>query len=151
MATTSTAATNLFLDVLSSNLDKTQEMIRLEAATFLQDEHSWGSVAVLRQLSFTDSAIKESLRMNPLQSRGLVKQVMPKSGITLLNGTHVPCGTWLGIPVRALQRDPALYPDPAQYNPSRFYQDTAALSNTSQNAAQPSDVYLSFSYGRSAW
>lgn len=117
----------------------------------------------MKKLVILDSTIRESLRKNTLQSRALLKKVVAKEGIVLPDGTHVPEGTWLGVPVQAMQQDDKLYPHAHRYDPLRFARmrihDTksdAAEGNSDGrqgflDAAQPSDKYLSFSYGRSAW
>jgi cytochrome P450 len=161
MATTGAAATNIFLDILSASPQiSLYETLRLEAASVFKSEADWTSPASMKNLINTDSTIRESLRKNTLQSRGLLKQVMPQDGITLPDGTHVPQGTWLGVPVQAMQMDDKLYPNPHEYDPLRFARlKTIAEAESkddlsagkSLDAAQPSDIYMSFSYGRSSW
>lgn len=161
MATMGAAATNIFLDILSASSQiNLYETLRLEAASIFKSEVDWTSPASIQNMTSTDSTLRESLRKNTLQSRGLLKQVMPKDGITLPDGTHVPQGTWLGVPVQAMQNDEKFYPNPHEYDPLRFARlktnaeaerndDPSAGKNL--DAALPSDKYLSFSYGRSSW
>ena len=161
MLTTGAAATNIFLDILSASPEiNLYETLRLEATSIFKSEADWTSPAPMKNMTSTDSTIRESLRMNTLQSRGLLKQVMAKDGIMLPDGTHVAQGTWLGVPVQAMQMDNRLYPNAHIYDPLRFTQlktiaeaestdDPSAGKNL--DAAQPSDKYLSFSYGRSSW
>ena len=164
MLTTAAAATNIFLDILSASPQlNLYETLREEATSTFQSEADWSSPASMRRMTNTDSTIRESLRKSPLQARGLLKQVMPKAGVMLPDGTHVPRGTWLGVPVQAMQRDGKLYRDPHSYDPLRFARlktiaeeeaenrDDASAASKNLDAAQPSDRYLSFSYGRSAW
>src|SRR5215469_16843093 len=106
MATTVAAATNIFLDILSASPRiKLYETLRLEASSVFNSEADWMSPASMKKLTNTDSTIRESLRKHTLQSRGLLKKVMPKEGILLPDGSHVPQGTWLGVPVQAMQQD----------------------------------------------
>ncbi|WEW56960.1 hypothetical protein PRK78_002419 [Emydomyces testavorans] len=149
IATTGVAATNIFLDIFSANPHlHLYETLRLEATSVFQSENDWTSPASMKKMTITDSAIRESLRMNTLQSRGLLKQVMPKAGISLPDGTHVPQGTWLGVPVQAVHMDDNHYLAPREYDPLRFARLKEAegmeskddLSvRTSLDCAQPSD------------
>ena len=161
MATTGAAATNIFLDILSASPQfHLYETLRFEAESIFKLEADWTSSASMKSMTNIDSTIRESLRRNTLQSRGLLKQVMPKDGITLPDGTHVPQGTWLGVPVQAIQRDHELYSNPHEYDPLRFARLKTIAEEESKDdpsagrnldAAQPSDKYISFSYGRSSW
>lgn len=161
MATTGAATTNIFLDILAANPQiNLWETLRAEADSIFHSDADWKSPASMKNMINTDSTIRESLRKNTLQSRGLLKKVMAKDGISLPDGTYVPRGTWLGIPVEAMQRDDSLYPNPYEYDPLRFARlktvteaenkEDSSLSKH-LDAAQPSDKYISFSYGRSAW
>lgn len=161
MATTGAAATNILLDILSASPQiNLYETLRLEAASIFKSAADWTSPASMKDMTNTNSTIRESLRKNTLQSRGLLKQVMPKDGITLLDGTHIPQGTWLGVPVQAMQKDNELYSNPHEFDPLRFARlETIAQAESQDDlsarknldAAQPSDKYMSFSYGRSSW
>ena len=73
---------------------------------------------------------------------------MPKDGLTLPDGKKVARGTWISIPVQALQMDARFYERPEEYDPFRFTKtgDTERLE-----ATRISDTFLSFSYGRTAW
>ncbi|KAL2126381.1 hypothetical protein VTI74DRAFT_1020 [Chaetomium olivicolor] len=159
MATTGAAATNIFLDILAADPNiNLYETLRLEAESVFITEADWTSPASMKKLVNMDSAIRESLRINTLQSRGLLKEVIAKDGILLPDGTPVPQGIWLGVPLQAMQLDEHLYANAHTYDPLRFarLQATASSDESSGigkgllDAAQPSEQYLSFSYGRSA-
>ncbi|KAB5557998.1 cytochrome P450 [Coniochaeta sp. 2T2.1] len=163
IATTSAAATNILLDILSAGPDlNLYETLRIEAKSVLHLENDWIAPASMKKLVIIDSTIRESLRKNTLQSRVLLKKVMPKDGVVLPDGTHVPRGTWLGVPVQAMQQDDNLYQNAQHYDPLRFVRmrEQVNRANVAEvsggegkdllDAAQPSDKYLSFSYGRSA-
>ncbi|PGH19456.1 hypothetical protein AJ80_03957 [Polytolypa hystricis UAMH7299] len=160
MATTGAAATNIFLDILSASPQiNLYELLHLEAASIFKSEADWMSPSSMKEMINTDSAIRESLRKNTLQSRGLLKQVMPKDGIMLPDGAHVPHGMWLGVPAQAMQNDDEFYPNADGYDPLRFARLKADAeaeckdgpsSGKHLDAAHPSDKYLSFSYGRSS-
>ena len=74
---------------------------------------------------------------------------MAKEGITLPDGKKVARGTWLGIPVQALQMDDRFYERPEEYDPFRFVKTTGDTERL--EATRISDTFLSFSYGRTAW
>jgi cytochrome P450 len=160
MLTLGAVATNIFLDILSASPQSNlYETLRLEAASIFKSEADWTSPASMKKMTDTDSTIRETMRLNPLQSRGLLRQVMPKDGIALPDGTHVPQGTWLGVPVQALQMDDKLYKNPHGYDPLRFARlkkiaeaesKDSPSAGKNLDAAQPSDKYMSFSYGRSS-
>jgi cytochrome P450 len=158
MATTGAAATNILLDILAADADlRLYETLRVEAESVFKSEADWTSPASMKKLVNMDSTIRESLRINPLQSRGLLKEVAASEGVLLPDGAHVPQGTWLGVPLQAMQLDERLDANARTYDPLRFARLRAtACDGDSGNkslldAAQPSDQYLSFSYGRSAW
>ena len=88
---------NLFLDLLSSAPEhKYVEQLREEAQSVFRSETDWMDHTSVAKLHLTDSAIRESLRRNPINSRGLLREVMPKDGVILPDGNRVPRGTWLG-------------------------------------------------------
>ncbi|PGH13919.1 hypothetical protein AJ79_03334 [Helicocarpus griseus UAMH5409] len=159
IATTSAAATNIFLDILSvESRFHLYETLRSEAAPTFESESDWTSARSVTRLTKMDSAIRESLRMNPLQCRGLLKKVMPNDGIILPDGSYLPQGTWVGLPMRAIHYDDKLYPNPQEYDPYRFSRLKKVVEMEGHNeiptssyfdAAQPSDKFFSFSYGRS--
>jgi hypothetical protein len=132
-------------------------ILRLEAESIFKSEADWLSPTALKNMTNIDSAVRESARKNPLQTRGLLKEVMPRDGITLPDGAHVPQGTWLGVPIEAIHRDEAFYPDAHEFDALRFARlkgeegpDGHAVRKN-LDAAQPDDTYMFFSYGRSAW
>lgn len=72
------------------------------------------------KLILTDSAIRESLRYHSILIKGLTKEVVCEGGLELPDGTHIPRGSWIGIPVLGLHLDGRFYPDPRHYDPFRF-------------------------------
>jgi len=168
LSSTGAAATNAFLDILSSNPElRVYESLREEAAASFTSYDDWRDPAALKKLICTDSAIRESLRRNPIQVRGLLREVVPKSGLTLPDGNHIPRGTWVGVPVQAVHMDDRSYSKPDSYDPFRFarmrtkptslgqkhdsFAGTSDIYQTNIEATQPSYRYLAYSYGRYAW
>ncbi|KAF6232554.1 hypothetical protein HO173_009222 [Letharia columbiana] len=154
LASTSLVASNLFLDIISSgpSLDA-YERLRSEAASVFKSEGDWADPTALKKLVLTDSAIRESIRRSSIQTRGLLRAVVSPDGVTLPNGTHVPQGTWLGVPVQAVHMDGDLYDKPYEYNPFRFAvmrSESNVPSHEKVDATDISDTFLGWSYGRYA-
>ena len=106
--------------------------------------------------------IRESLRYHPILIKGLTKEVVPSAGLQLPDGTHMPKGGWVGVPVLGLHRDERYYPNPDIYEPFRFVkeprssdeketQQKASAYEDDLEAAKPTTTYLGFGYGRHAW
>lgn len=142
---------NVFLDLLSTppELDLFN-IFREEAAQIFTSEASWRDSAALQKLKLPASAIRESLRRSPIQIRALVREVMPRDGITLLDGSHVAKGTWIGVPAQAVHMDERFYNNPTSYDPFRFAREQERSGRDKADATQPTDTFLGFSYGRHA-
>ena len=114
-------STSTFIDILCSPPELCYfDAIHDEAVSVFQTEEDWGKLASLHKLTRTDSALRESMRLNPLFGRGTMQQVMHKNGVTLPDGNHVPQGQWLGVSLTGINQDARYYPDPHKYNPWRF-------------------------------
>ncbi|KAL9134254.1 MAG: hypothetical protein Q9175_004568 [Cornicularia normoerica] len=154
LASTSLVASNLFLDIISSAPSlNAYELLRLEAASAFQSESSWADPIALKKLVLADSAIRESIRRSSIQTRGLLRAVVSPDGVTLPNGTHIPRGTWLGVPVQAVHMDGDLYDKPYEYKPFRFTKmrsENYAQSQEKVDATDIGDTFLGWSYGRYA-
>lgn len=166
---TSTALYSVFLDLLSSPPELEYfKVIHDEAAAVFRREEDWVNSASLHKLTHSDSALRESLRQNPIFGRGAMQEVMPSHGVTLPDGHHVPRGTWLGVSMADIHMDERYYPDPRTYDPFRFSRARAELvsrgevpSSISSEAVgdRPNGAYLSmtdeafasFGFGRHAW
>lgn len=136
------------------------EKLRQEAETLLPDEESWKKKGVFQSQMIADSTIRESLRYHPILIKGLTKEVVPSAGLQLPDGTHIPKGGWVGVPVLGIHRDEKYYPKPDVYEPFRFVKKPASgeehMAATSSyedafQAGQPTTTYLGFGYGRHAW
>ena len=161
-------ATNTFLDLLSSDPElKYYETLQEEASTTFRENGDWADPAALGKLLYADSAIRETLRENPVLTRVVVREVVQKGGIDLPDGHHVPQGGWLAAPVVGIHHDERFYPEPEKYEPFRFAKaatetpsngetdDTqtakAAQNQKLQGLSTASDSYLAFGYGRHSW
>ena len=160
-------ATNIFLDLRSSNVDaRFWEQLREEAASVFKTPDDWNDHASLAELVLADSTIRESLRCNPVLSRTMLREVIPQDGVTLPSGHHLPQGAWLAMGAVGLHRDDRFYHNPNQYDPFRFAKDheqtltaadkdnltdKASIYRNNQSLATASDIYLAFGYGKHSW
>lgn len=74
------------------------------------------TVETLRELSFTERVIKESMRMDPpvpLLARQTVAEVQ-------LGDYHVPTGAIMMLPIRLIHNNPHFWEEPTQFEPDRF-------------------------------
>ena len=85
----------------------------------------------------------------PLQIRGLLREVMPRRGITLPDGNHFPQGTLITLPFQAVHMDERFYPKSEEFDPFRFAR--MRTEGDRLDSAQTSDTYLAFSYSRHSW
>ncbi|PYH94739.1 cytochrome P450 [Aspergillus ellipticus CBS 707.79] len=169
MSSTVIQSSNMLLDILHSPPEfQTYECLREEASTVLAREDDWNHAPTFKKLQLADSVIRESLRHHPILIKGLSKAVVAKSGLDLPDGTHVPHGSWLGVPVVGIHMDDRFYPNPQAYDPFRFVklkeqrdlenseksdENPTAKKKTRVNdldAGQPTTTYLGFGYGRHA-
>lgn len=162
MSSTTIQLSNILLDILGSDLKLNLcERLREEANSVLKTEDDWHNPALFNRLVVCDSVIRESLRCHPILIKGLTKEVVRADGVSLPDGTHVPQGTWLGVPVLGIHRDDRFYRDSSTYDPYRFSAlkqerekqtgNGAQASSGDLDAATTSASYLGFGYGRHAW
>lgn len=91
---------------------------------------------------------------------------MPKDGVTLPSGHHIPKGEWMGVDTVDLHHDDRFYLKPEEYDPFRFakkHEDAllgaskeiltgkASIYRKNQSLATTSDIYLGFGHGKHAW
>ncbi|KAJ6026922.1 uncharacterized protein N7446_004475 [Penicillium canescens] len=161
ISSSSVTATNMLIDVLSSDLNlHYYRTLRSEAESVFPTTDHWARPASLLQLRHMDSTIRESLRRSPILVRGLWREVMPKDGVTLPNGQRLPQGAWLGVPVPGIHNDERYYHEPEVYAPFRFVpsslQDRNVAKGDDTNAenckpailTMTSDTFLPFGYAR---
>lgn len=126
--TIGTSATAL-LDILSSPAElEYYAALHEEAAKVFRSEADWDKLASINKLTRMDSAIRESMRLNPSFGRVAMHEVLPQKGVALPNGPDIPRGTWLGIALTGIQLDERYYPAAHTYDPFRFSHDRAKLT-----------------------
>lgn len=160
-------ATNILLDLISSNPDSNfWEQLHEEAAGVFKTENDWNNPAALQELPLADSAIRESLRQSPVLTRILLREVVPRDGVTLPSGHHMPQGSWLATDIVQIHNDDRFYLQPNKFDPFRFSKqhkdkiassgkenltDKASIFRKNQSLATVSDIFLGFGYGKHAW
>ena len=165
--TTIMTATNILLDLVSSNPDaRVWAQLREEAVRVFRTADDWANPASLAKLPLADSTIRESSRKNPMLTRILLREVVPEGGVTLPSGHHIPKGVWMGTGTVDVHHDDRFYHRPDEYEPFRFakkHEDTlvgtdmevltdkASIYRKSQGLATVSDIFLAFGYGKHAW
>ena len=151
-------------DMLSSPREwRVYENLREEIESVFTTPDAWYNPASLKQLPKTESTIRETLRVNPVITRVVMREVMAPDGVTLPDGNHLPQGAWAGATAMGVHGDENLYPNPDQYQPFRFVPKLAS-SNSSTDVSKeglperkpPSiatinENFLSFGLGRHAW
>lgn len=137
--------TNLIHDLISFQEDAFDEIVgelRAEINRELGKGDEWTS-AFCDRLEIMDSFIRESLRVNPVGELGVERVVAKKNGFTFSNGFHLPQGTTVALPIRAMQRDPELYPGGFDYKRSLRDPARPKITTTSPD-------FLNFGLGRPA-
>ncbi|XP_037037363.1 probable cytochrome P450 6d4 isoform X2 [Bradysia coprophila] len=93
----------------------------------------------LKKLEYLDACVDETLRKHiiiPTFSRKCTKEyTIPDTNITIVKGTHIL------IPAFSIQRDDKYYPNPEQFDPSRFF------TENKWNKTKLDMPYLSFGDG----
>ncbi|KAK1217072.1 hypothetical protein PQX77_020283 [Marasmius sp. AFHP31] len=112
------------------------------------DECGWTKQAMGRMRKL-DSFLKEVRRLDPILPFGVERKVL--KDFTFSDGTLVPAGTTVGVPVRALQRDEAYFLNGDKFNGFRFadMRDEEGESIKHQMVTPTADFFL-FGHGRHA-
>ncbi|KAI1419239.1 cytochrome P450 [Xylaria sp. FL1777] len=139
---------------------------RDEFITCLRAEHKLvvgnhvglSSTASFEQLHRLDSAIRESMRISSFPIISFMRVVSPETdGLTLSDGTCIPPGTRIGVPSRAIHRDPSLFSQPLEYDAFRFSRplekenSQKSAESIRQSISTVTDSFLAFGYGKHAY
>ncbi|KAI6355514.1 hypothetical protein MCOR25_008160 [Pyricularia grisea] len=117
--TTALTATATLFDLAAE--PQVMEDLREEIHRVLQEHDGKITSKMLFDLKLMDAVCKESQRLNPADLLSARRRVMKP--FTFSDGTVVPVGTMLAIPVYHIGRDPELFPEnPDKFNPYRFTQ-----------------------------
>ncbi|KAI8628117.1 cytochrome P450 [Xylariaceae sp. FL1651] len=130
-----------------------EEVVReTEAAHNLRSsiiQSDW-SKSTLSRMTRVDSALRESLRLNGFIERGIMKMVVAPKGVTLPDGSHIPCGTKVGVSGYSVHHDDANYPDALRYDAFRFVRGEGREGGKPQGLINTSEKFLGFSHGSHA-
>jgi cytochrome P450 len=156
---------NLVLDLAATrDLATHFSHIRSEVLTELNAAGGeWTKEALARMVSL-DSILRESMRMWGFVSRGVMKQVVAKNGVTLPSGQHLPYGSKVGVHSSPVHRDEDIYPDAQEFQPFRFRN----MGSPSEQHRRSDDYFekvpgkgiplvttssnfMAFSHGKHAW
>jgi cytochrome P450 len=156
---------NLLFDLAAAPLtDLYLETIRSDVQFQLQAEHGrWTKTALSRMLTL-DSTLRESMRMWGFVSRGVLKTVVVKKGVSLPDGTHLPYGTKVGLHAYPVHHDEEIYPNPWEFDAFRFCKAPANKDELSDIHPESmvgkergiplvttSANFMAFSHGKHAW
>ncbi|KAI0460595.1 cytochrome P450 [Xylaria acuta] len=117
------------------------------------DEPKGWSKTALWRMRHVDSALRESLRLNGFIERGIMKLVVAPEGVTLPNGSHIPCGTKVGVSGYSIHRDEGNYPDAVRYDAFRFVRGQEpgiGGEKRPQGLINTSEKFMGFSHGSHA-
>ena len=169
IATTALTITATLFDLASSALAKNYFWgLQNEVESVLAQNNGVWSKQGLNKMIRVDSALKESLRMAGVSSRGVMKKVVNAEGVDLPGGIHLPCGVGVGVSSYTVHHDESVYSRPNTYDAFRFLQGTETMpldSYSHKQANQPSvgptaisaslartsKTFMAFSHGRHAW
>ncbi|MCJ1250222.1 hypothetical protein MMC30_007448 [Trapelia coarctata] len=124
--------------------------LRQEIEDSLTANNGQWSLAVLRCLERLDSFIKESQRMNAPGLLGFNRKVM--APLELSDGTRLPQGLIITVPIHHITHDPANWPQPDKFDGFRFYEKRRSKPEreAEHQFAAVSAKSLGFGYGRFA-
>ncbi|KAI0903464.1 cytochrome P450 [Ustulina deusta] len=155
--TTMLRIVNVLYDIHSAGPGLVDEL-RAEIEDVATAQKNWTDSAY-DHLHKLDSVLRESQRLSPPTTLGLKR--LFREPWTFKNGLHVEPGTYVCLPVYAIENDPERVPDPARFDGLRHYRQAmnAKGDNNGNNKASsgddfrfstPSPTSLSFGYGKAA-
>jgi cytochrome P450 len=138
MLTTAYTAQNLILDLFSTSPSHAYiPTLRAECAAALAASNGVWDIEAVGRLRLVDSAIRESMRLNPFGTLILPREVVASEGIEVPGVGWVPRGTRIAVPSEAIQRDGSVYHDPDTYLPFRFAEPTPSDQPASSAQFKP--------------
>lgn len=116
-----------------------------------QNQQPWSKAT----LPHTDSALRESLRLNGFIERGVMKTVVAPQGVTIPDGSRISFGTKVGVSGYSIHHDEDIYVDARRYRAFRFVGGVMGEKGEGNGKARglvaTSETFLGFSHGRHAW
>ncbi|KAJ6627497.1 cytochrome P450 [Mycena sp. CBHHK59/15] len=114
-------------------------------------EEGWSKAAV-GKMHKLDSFLRESQRYNGNSITSMGRKVVKPGGFTFSDGTTVPVGCFVNVATGPTHHDPAIYPNPDEFDAFRFYNmrtEDEESSKKHQLVATNLD-YLPWGHGRHA-
>jgi cytochrome P450 len=161
--TTLLTMSNTLLDIVGSPSRDFLDGIREEVERVYTECNGVWTTTALTKLIRTDSAIRESMRINNFMTRGVMRKVVAPEGIVNpQEGWTAPQGAFIGVDIHSVQHDSTIYSNPDEYDAFRFSrpleEDSSGGSDTKSilqlkkmSLTTTSDTFLPFSHGRHAW
>ncbi|RLN57270.1 hypothetical protein BBJ28_00018878 [Nothophytophthora sp. Chile5] len=104
-------------------LDKIRDEMKANLPALLSGELEAPSIADLQKLPYLEATLKESLRLHMTSVYRA-----PNASTTLSDGTRVPFGTQILVPIYAMGRMPTVWgPDAAEFRPERWIDEHTGL------------------------
>lgn len=114
-----------------------------------------------------DSGLRESMRLWGFVSRGVLKEVVAKEGVTMPDGLHLPMGVKVGVHSFPIHHDEDVYHNANAFEPLRFCSvipdsdaessDAASVKSAGSQAPRgialvtTSTTWMPFSHGKHSW
>ncbi|KAF9038680.1 cytochrome P450 [Panaeolus papilionaceus] len=126
------------------------KLLRSEAEDVVS-RHGWTKVAI-DEMPYIDAFLKETQRLHPLETISMLRVAM--EDYTFSNGTTVPKGTTVAIPVMPSHLNNAVYKDAHIFDPLRFIKLKAEEDDPHKakkyDMITTSTDFLTFGHGRHA-
>ncbi|KAJ2496519.1 hypothetical protein GGH96_005773 [Coemansia sp. RSA 1972] len=81
-------------------------------------DHTIGFDEAREHAPFLEACVLEALRVCPVSTN--LPRIVPRGGVTLRNGMHVPEGYSVAVSTAAANYDPSTWDDPCRFDPGRF-------------------------------
>ena len=117
--TSSLTATNVVLDLMSSNAETLDELRNEITSVLAETQGVWTKTAMYK-MEKLDSVFRESARLNAAAAVSLQRVVVAKDGVTTPSGVHIPSGNLTAAPSIAVLLDARKYALPESFDPFRF-------------------------------
>ncbi|KAF7905075.1 uncharacterized protein EAF01_005596 [Botrytis porri] len=138
---------NVIYDVVDAGPKLQQELLdEIEAVA----RQGWSSNSY-DALSKMDSVMRESQRISPPTTMGMKR--LFKQSYTFQDGTHIKAGTYVAMPVFAIENDPSNTTNPKEFDGLRAYRAAQAGDPSSAHEhlfSTPGPSFLNFGYGKTA-
>ncbi|KAF2185204.1 putative cytochrome P450 monooxygenase [Zopfia rhizophila CBS 207.26] len=145
--TTSMAATQTLFDLCVH--PEYIEPLREELLAAMDKTEGKITKQTLNQLRRLDSFMRESQRLSPPSLLGFKRAV--KTPVTLSDGTYLPKGVHLMMPIAPVVTDPEVTPEPMHFDGFRHYKNRQRPGEANKHQfATTSDTNLHFGHGKYA-